>query len=121
MQMRDHVSTKTRRAKGGLLNQSWLPNLLMLVLMLLIAVFLVSLRYHENLVHYAGVFLERVKKTFFSSFGLNTNFTESQYRRVAGGFVAFSCALPIRLCEPPPANRSLPFIRVLESRSLVAE
>lgn len=121
MQMRNPVLTKMRRAKGGLLDQSWLPGLLTVILILLIAIFAVSLRYHENLVQYAEIFLQRAKKAFLASFGLTTSFKKSPYRSVVGQFVGLRLAFPIGLCEPTLVKVPLSFLYVQEFTSLVAK
>ena len=118
MQARRPLSSRIRREKGNLLDQKWLTYLLTLILILLIAIFAVSLTYQEKLVQHANDLLQRAKKALFASLGLNTMFKLFEYHSFVNCFILSAPAASRNLCSLVPINLFLP---LAESKSIVAE
>ena len=121
MQARKPLPSRTRRAKSDVLDQKWLTYLLTLVLILLIAIFAVSLTYQEKLVQHTKDFLQRAKKALLASLGLNTKFKGLDYQSFVNSFIFSPLAASPSLCCLVPFALFTPLVNAPEFKSFVAE
>ncbi len=121
MQARNRVPRRTRLSKGDLLDQKWLTYLLVLILIVLIGVFVASLRYQDALVRYAEDFVQRAKDAVSASLGLKEILRGLEYRRFVNRFAFAPATAPPKPCSFSPIDPSLYHLTALESKSIAIE
>ena len=121
MQARNRVPRRTRLSKGDLLDQKWLTYLLVLILIVLIGVFVASLRYQDSLIRYAKDFVQLAKDAVSASLGLKEMLRGLEYRSFVNRFAFEPAAVPSKPCNFSPIDSFLHFLTVLESKSIAIE
>ncbi len=121
MQARNRVPRRTRLSKGDLLDQKWLTYLLVLILIVLIGVFVASLRYQDALIRYAKDFVQRAKDAVSASLGLKEILRGLEYRSFVNRFAFAPAAASSKPCNFSPIDSFLHFLTVLESKSIAIE
>ncbi len=121
MQARNRVSRRVRRSKGDLLDQKWLTYLLVLILIALIGIFVVSLRYQDELVQYAKDFVQRAKEALSASLGLKATLRGFEYQSIVNRFPFAPLATSPKLCSFSPIESFLSFLTTLELKSMAVQ
>lgn len=121
MQARNRESRRVRRSKGDLLDQKWLTYLLVLILVALIGIFVVSLRYQDELVQYAKDFVQRAKEALSASLGLKATLGEYEYPGIVKRFAVAPIATSLKLCSFSPIESSPIFLSTLKLKSTAIE
>lgn len=117
MQAPNRVSRRVRRSKGDLLDQKWLTYLLVLILIALIGIFVVSLRFQDELVQYAKDFVQRAKEALSASLGLKVTLRGSEYQSIANRSPFVSHATSPKPCSFSPIESFLILLTALELKS----
>lgn len=121
MQARNRVPRRTRLSKGDLLDQKWLTYLLVLILIVLIGVFVASLRYQDALVRYAKDFVQRAKDAVAASLGLKEILKRFEYQSSVNQFAFAPVSASFKACNFSPIDSFLYFLTALESRLSTVE
>lgn len=121
MQAKDRVSKRVGQSKGDLLDQKWLTYLLVFILIVLIGVFVVSLRYQDALVRYAKDFVQRAKDAVAASFGLKEMLRGFEYQSFINQFAFAPVTASHKLCNFSPTKSFPHFLPALESKSMAME
>lgn len=93
----------------------------MLILIVLIGVFVASLRYQDALIRYAKDFVQRAKDAVSASLGLKEILRGLEYRSFVNRFAFAPAAASSKPCNFSPINSFLHFLTVLESKSIAIE